>query len=80
MMNRNEEINKAMIDIDLDSNGDENIIFDLAADHFGSDDDAHYMIHSYAYNRKFHEATTSPRSLAFLRLLKHAPNECPECD
>lgn len=73
-------IEEAKIDIGLDTMGNTNAIFDLATDHFGSDDDTHYMIHSYATDPAFHEQCTSPRGLAFLELLEHLPLECTECD
>lgn len=73
-------IEEATLDIRCDGGTNLDAIFDLATDHFGSDDDAHYMIHSYASDSAYHEKYTSARSLAFLRLLPHDPNTCTECD
>lgn len=72
-------IDEAKIDIGLDTMGNQNAIFDLATDHFGSDDDAHYMIHEYAQGN-IGGNDIRPRSIAFLELLEHIPSECPECD
>lgn len=71
---------EAMTDISLDTMGNQNSIFDLAADHFGSDDDAHYMIHLNATIGFEPGELITPRSIAFLRLLKHIPADCTECD
>lgn len=72
-------ITEAMTDIGLDTMGNQNAIFDLAADHFGSDDDLSDAIHYYAEGT-LPEGDLQPRSIAFLRLLKHIPDECLECD
>lgn len=71
-------IQESLTDIGTDTLGGMNEIFDLAADHFGSDDDLHYMIHEYAQGMD--TADLRPRSIAFLRLLAHIPTHCPYCD
>lgn len=72
-------IDEAKIDIGLDTLGNQNAIFDLAADHFGSDDDAHLMIHDHAEGTLDTDQLL-PRTIAFLDLLQHIPLECPYCD
>lgn len=78
---RETEVQEAMTDIGLETMGDQSAIFELASDHFGSDEDAHYMIHNYDLGVFEFEVTGFlPRTEAFLRLLKHIPADCPECN
>jgi len=72
-------ITEAITDIGLDTLGNQNEIYDLASDHFGSDEDLADAIH-YFDAGTLREDELQPRSIAFLRLLKHIPAECLECD
>jgi len=72
-------IDEAKIDIALDTQGNQTILFDLYADHCGGDDDAHYMIHTNAQG-ELDLDDLLPRTIAFLTMIEHITLECPYCD